>query len=464
MKPTTNQEHTPPGGSAQSTSRYIDRIVASAIERERHHQNLVEKHVKYHGEDRDVWVAGLDDHRFIDHCSQLIELHATIADGDKPPCASTRATLHAGGPVLPAIRLTALGRRIVACCEVYASNEHWGVAWANHVFHPAVTVLLRAMKRYALRIAHCHISLGGHSHDLVLGDLLNRLVRFVRRVIRSWRFINAVNAHLARENDNFNSARDFIFYLAGKHTRLCFLRIDLTFRTSAKDFSHTGAADKYVKDFLRSLRSRPCKRNLLPGYLGFLIKRENGISRGTHFHLMIVLNGDLQGNTHYSVDYLTDRLGAMWLQRVGRDRGSFHNCYKDKTRWLFNGLGLQDFKRIEPLAGLRKALHYMTKQDCVLKTSNDKVKNFWRTTSPRSPAKKRGPRRKREDHLSLLYRMLGGPRSEYPIGFDPTPYVLLHRRKRAPNYGAWDTIPDVISNLPEQDDLMTSASARRAPI
>lgn len=450
MKTNTNQESTPRGRSTQSGSRYLNRIVAGAIERERWHQNLVEKHVKYHGEDRDLWVAGLDDHRFIDHCNQLIELHAAITDGDKPPCVPTRAPLHAGGSVLPAIRPTALGRRIVACCEVYASNEHWGVAWANHVFHPAVTVLLRAMKRYALRIAHCHISLGGHSHDLALGDLLNRLARFVRRVITSWRFINVVNAHLAKEQDNFNSAREFIYYLAGQHTRLCFLRIDLTFRTSSRDFSHSEAADKAVKDFLRSLRSKACKRNLLPGYLGFIIKRENGISRGTHLHLLVVLNASLQGKSSQSVDYISDALCQVWLQRIGHDRGSAHNSYKDRHSWPFNGLGLQDFQRIEPLVGLRLALNYITKQDCVLKTSNDKIKNFWRTPTPRGAIKKRGPKRKRPDYLALLYRMLGGPRSPYPPGFDPTPYLLAHKRKQTMkrDYGHWDYAPNIAGELP----------------
>lgn len=441
------QAHQDATGSADRGRKksYLEQSIAVAIDRERTHQNHVEKLVKYHGDDRDLYVAGLDDHRFIEHCDQLVKLYATITNGDGSPCVVTTAPIHPRGPALPAIKLKALGKRVVECCLVYADNNHWGAAWANHVFHPTVTVLLRAMKRYAARISQYQITGAGISHDLELGELLGRLVCFVRRVIRSWRFINAMNAHTAKENDNFNSAREFLFYLAERHSRLCFLRIDLTFRTAAKDFSHTEAADKMVNNYLRSLRSKACKRNLLPGYLGFLIKRENGISRGTHFHLCIVLNANLQGNTGYSVDYLSDRLGEMWLQRVGVDRGSFHNSYKDQSNLAFDGLGFLDFNRIESLVGLRIALHYITKQDCVLKTSNDKAKNYWRTQIPSTTEKKRGPPRKRSDGLALLYRMLGGRRSLYPPGFDPTPYILAHKRKQAikPNYGAWDTMPDL---------------------
>lgn len=424
--------------------RSLERAIVDAIEIERRYQDVVETHVKHHGTDRDLWVAGMDDHRFKRHCEQLLELHAVLTKDDGEPCIDSRAPLRLSSLSLPSVKLKPLGKRIVACCQVYAANDHWGAAWANHAFHPLVTVLLRSMKRYAVRIAQCQISESGVSHDLELATLTRRLARFVRRVSRSWKCINAVNAHIAKEEDNFSSAREFIYYLASQHTRLCFLRIDLTFRTSSKDFSHSEAADKAVKDFLRSLRSKACKRNLLPGYLGFIIKRENGISRGTHFHLLVVLNGDLQGKNSHSVNYISDALCHMWLQRIGRHRGSAHNSYKDRHSWPFNGLGRQDFQRIESLVGLRCALNYITKQDCVLKVSNDKIKNFWRTPTPRCASKKRGPKRRRPNYLALLYRMLGGRRSPYPPGFDPTPYVLAHKRRRAaskPKYGAWDTAP-----------------------
>lgn len=447
------QHQTPtPNNSTPSGPGSLERAITDVIAREGRYQDIVDTHVKYHLPDRNLWVGGLDDHRFKRHCEQLIALYVALTDGDSVPCLDTRAPFRSSGPSLPAVKLKPQGKRIVECCQIYADNHHWGAAWANHVFHPIVTVMLRAMKRRAIRIAQCEINSSGVSHDLELGMLMRHLARFVRRVSRSWKYINAVKAHTRKESDNFKSARNFIYYLAGKHTRLCFLRIDLTFRTGWKDFSHSDAADKAVKDFLRSLRSKACKRNLLPGYLGFIIKRENGISRGTHFHLLVVLNGNLQGKTSHSVDYISDALCQMWLQRIGHDRGSAHNSYKDRHSWPFNCLGLQDFQKIESLVGLRWALDYITKQDCILKTSNDKIKNFWGTPTPRGTRNKRGPKRKHQDHLALLYRALDGDRSPYPPGFDPTPYVLAHKRKQAAlrlRYGAWDAAPAMGDSPPE---------------
>ena len=418
--------------------------IADVIKRETRYRDMVDTHVKYHLPGRHVWVGGSDDHLFKKHCVQLIALHAALTADDGVPCGDTTAPFSPGGPPLPAVKLKPMGRRIVECCQAYFENAHWGAVWANHVFHPAVAVMLRTMRCRAMRIAHCHVNSSGVSHDLEIGILMRRLVHFVRRVSRSWSYINAAKAHMRKQNDNFKSARDFIYHLADKHSRLCFLRIDLTFRSAWKDFSHSEAANKAVKDFLRSLRGEACKRNLLPGYLGFIIKRENGISRGTHFHLLVVLNGNLQGKISHSIDYISDALCQMWLQRIGHDRGSAHNSCRDRRSWPFNGLGLQDFQSLESLVGLRVALDYITKQDCVLKTSNDKIRNFWGTPIRRGNGSKRGPKRKRQDHLALLYRALDGNRSPYPPGFDPTPYVLTHKRKQAtqkPPYGAWDTAP-----------------------
>ena len=73
----------------------------------------------------------------------------------------------------------------------------------------------------------------------------------------------------------------------------------------------------------------------------------------------------------------------------------------------------------EQMAGLRAALHYMTKADCVIKATNSKVKNFWRSPIPKKVRKKLGRPRASSDPLKLLRRMLGGKRSKFPPGLGP---------------------------------------------
>ena len=86
------------------------------------------------------------------------------------------------------------------------------------------------------------------------------------------------------------------------------------------------------------------------------------------------------------------------------------------------------------MAGLRAALYYMSKQDCVLKVSNDKVRNFWRSPIRRDDVQKKGRPRMDSESLALLRRMLGGKRSKYP------PRLVDRLRKPSSNPVAMDSL------------------------
>ena len=61
----------------------------------------------------------------------------------------------------------------------------------------------------------------------------------------------------------------------------------------------------------------------------------------------------------------------------------------------------------------------MSKQDCVIKATSNKERNFWRSPIPRQARKKLGRPRASSDPLKLVRRVLGGKRSKYPPGFKP---------------------------------------------
>ncbi|NIK63509.1 inovirus Gp2 family protein [Xanthomonas cannabis] len=359
---------------------------------------------QYYCTDQDsVWFTGTDDHLFKDFTEvTLSRIYKVLLQNEGRPCLPIAAKRRSAQ--LLAYRLTALGRQLVQCCAQY--HEDWAVAYANHAFHPATTVLLRAMRRYAIRIGQ-QVSQSG-AQSLELAQSLERLARFVRRACRTWRFVNALAAHERQAQDNFDSGREFIYHLAGGHSRLLILRIDLYYRP----YYDAGKATKEITSFLRWLRGRACKRNLLPNYLGFIIKCENGLVRGMHWHLMVICNG----NRQQCASYLTQQLGEVWARRTGQGPGAYHNCWADQSKYDYSGLGVMGLDDWEKMAGLRAALYYMSKQDCVLKASNDKVKNFWRSTIRKKAGKKRGKPRLQGNDLKLLKRMLGGRRSKYPQG------------------------------------------------
>ncbi|RYD66917.1 MAG: hypothetical protein EOP83_03920 [Verrucomicrobiaceae bacterium] len=188
------------------------------------------------------------------------------------------------------------------------------------------------------------------------------------------------------------------------------IRIDLY----RQPYHDVAGGDADIKKFTRWLRSTKCKKDLLPGYLGFIIKAENGIIRGMHWHLLVVIKGNLQCST----DYLTRQLGKKWARLTGQGPGCYHNCYDDRARYAANGLGLLELHDLEKMLGLRLALHYITKQDCVLSVNNDATKHFWRSTITIRGGRKPGRPRASEDSLRLLKRMLGGKRSKLPPGME----------------------------------------------
>lgn len=368
-----------------------------------------------------ILLYGTDDHVFKDFIEyvlpKLFDAIAGSKDGAWREANTGRRPWLIPGP---AYSLTKLGREILQVCKSY--EPHWGVAFIHHEFHPKVKVMLRAMRSHAHDICWLGDPIKGITYDTQLITALDRMIRFVRRIANSWAFINVLNAHDRQEQDNFNSAREFIYHCASDHAKLLILRIDLYF----KPYHDVAGADEAANLFLRWLRSPSCKRNLLPSYLGFMVKRENGLVRGMHFHVMIIC----KGNEQRSADYLTRQLGEQWAKRTGQGPGSYHNCYADRDKYEFNGLGVMTLDDWERMAGLRAAIWYMSKQDCVIKATNSKTKNFWRSPIPKQARKKLGRRRADADSMKLLRRMLGGKRSKYPPGIDPRTSL---RRTRIPS-------------------------------
>ncbi|MUV13361.1 inovirus-type Gp2 protein [Noviluteimonas gilva] len=373
-----------------------------------------------------VFGYNTDDEHLLNFMPKLRRLYTWIMAGDNPPVEP----VFDGWANRPGYKLTRLGRQALDACNYYASQEedgrNWQEAYSHHRFHPIVAVMLRAVMRWGLTITRWsnpeHAMLDG-GRDAEAVEKLRQLVAFVRRTCRSQAFQNLLHDHERKAEDNFRSGCDYLSALFERHSRLLILRIDLYFRPDAKGWGYSKAADRAVSNYLRGLRM--CR--IVPGYRGFLIKRENGISRGMHYHLMVVLDGHM----HRSAYYLTRVMGEAWIKRVGADKGSYFNCYANRNRYCYNGLGLVHVSDTEKLLGLRIALWYMSKQDSELKVDEAKVKNFWRGLMP-GEADRRGATRKGGDGMPLVRRLLGGARSKYPLGFEP-PKGSVSPRRRQPS-------------------------------
>lgn len=386
--------------------------VSDIIRRELAHNAVSEKFPCVRLGDQKAYYCDSDDRHLLNYMPQLRRLYINILASDDSPVTPESMR----GAKQPGFKLTKLGKHILRACQYFAHREaegrDWEHAYAHHEFHPVVAVLFGAVKQWWKTICRwetpgCVLIDGGPDMEAVEG--LRDFVRSVRHTRRSQAFKNLLYDHERKAKDNFRSGCDHITKLFERHSRPLVLRIDLYFRPDAKGWGYSKAADKALSNYLRALRLG----SIVPGYLTFIIKRENGISRGMHYHLMVFLDGHL----HRNACYFTEVMGEAWMARVGVDKGSYFNCYANKDLYHYNGLGLVHVSDIEKLIGIRIAMWYMSKQDSALKVDDSKVKNFWRGWKVKGDSN-RGAPRKNGGGMDLVRRLLGGERSKYPPGIE----------------------------------------------
>lgn len=400
-----------PAIKAQSTD--MREIARAAFRREQLHNHVSDGFLLQDGQTGVTLHHETHDHQLKTLMDRLAVLHAAIVASEDVPCQATVFKHQVGQGAIDAYRLTRLGKKVRACCLLYLRTtealDDWMSEYGNNLFSPTITVMLRAMQRWSSDVGYwldAGTAIPAGAPDVQAVDALRRLVGFVRRASATWRYKNARSEYERQAESNFQSARSFILHLFRQHSRLLVLRVDVYLRQQAKSWGHTEEADRAAACFARRLREERDLSNVL----GWISKREHGIDRGIHWHWMVFLDG----HQHRNACGLTRKLGEVWQDIVTVDRGSYFNCYARSQSYEFNGLGLVHFSDLEKLMGLRAAVWYMTKRDCVLRTDTNKHQDF-RRSKPRSAMRSgRGAPRKDPDALTLVNRIFSGKRSKYP--------------------------------------------------
>lgn len=385
------------------------------IMRERQHQTFSECILLERTPEGPVLSEHSPDRRLKHLIDKLEQLYEAIRSSDKSPCMKRAGRLPYIGWRGDVYRLTVLGLRTHECCvsflELEDERDRWVQENGAELFSPRVTLMYQAMKRWAKPVGYLldpSISIPTGSPDAEAAISLQRMVKVIRRIDRSWIFRNKLATYERKANDNFRSAADFVTGLFSTHSRILVLRIDCYLVKGAKRWAVNGESERVVRKFARALR----ENKIVPGYLGMICKREHGISRGMHWHWMIFLDG----HKHRAAYHLTRALGEKWSE-LTEGQGTYFNCYVRRHEYKFNGLGLVKISDEGKLRGIRAAIDYLTKRNCVLKT-NDGKQQIFRRSKPRKTARaNRGAPRQASDSLALVRRMLGGGRSPHPPGF-----------------------------------------------
>lgn len=268
---------------------------------------------------------------------------------------------------------------------------------------PWLRVGLHLANKWEPRLRDCTSNNGTLDGRLAcVQKAIAHIFKVIRRVRRSKRFRALINNDARNASDNYLSCCEYMLDVLRCHARPLVVRIDLYFEGDAKVFSESKAAAKAYNKFIRSLRGDKIVQDVL-AYIG---KRENGLERRIHFHLLIVLDG----NKHRQAYGLTEELGRYWVDDcVGSPAfASYANCFLRKDEYEYCCIGLLHYADENMLKGLRNALKYLCKEGAHVLVGKGMGRNLRKGQSPQFPAdaKRPGAPRKYGNDVAVAERIL----------------------------------------------------------
>ncbi|UXA52312.1 inovirus Gp2 family protein [Xanthomonas prunicola] len=278
----------------------------------------------------------------------------------------------------PRHQLTKTGKAFFNVCKGY--NQDRAEYYKHHRFNPPLTVILNVVDQWSSELLN-HTNRNGDAlmSDPRTREIVERAVASIRASCRSQAYKNEVDNYKRNEEKNIASCCDYLAAQFQRRSQLLILRLDLYFRPAFKGWGYTREADGHYARLLRALR----ENRIAPDVLGYISKREDGIDRGIHFHVLVILDG----HKHRDAANLTRMIGEDWVRRCGhgdykdgvdvgetgkKDKASYFNCYTRLDQYRFNCLGLIHPTDAEKLRGLRLAIEYLCKETTQLKPSPPK--------------------------------------------------------------------------------------------
>lgn len=188
-----------------------------------------------------------------------------------------------------------------------------------------------------------------------------------------------------KEEKRIDSTKEYIDALQEKYSKLCVVRVDLSYK---KPYSGTILLDEATKDLNHLFNNMRSKPTLFKDKVGYVCKKEHTDSNGVHFHVAILYDG----NKVQKDAFKGDEIGKYWKQ-ITQQKGSYHNC--NRNEYEQHGIGMIDHRDSDKRKILdEKVLSYLCKDEQNIKPVKEdaKEKAFTRGTLPKKDSKKGRPR------------------------------------------------------------------------
>lgn len=300
-------------------------------------------------------------------------------------------------------RLTRLGNELALACKLYRECFYVGQGseekprYSDHKFHPYLEV---ASQVIAEAEAAINDAAAFKQHE-DFHEAINSLATEIRTRCNTPKFKTEVKNFERNAEGKLRRALLYLLSLFKRRSRLLILRVDLFVRAEGKAWSYSAEADEAFDKFAAKLSGS----EIISDVLGWMSAREDGVERGRHYHVLVVVDA----HKHHAGANLARMLGEYWVKDcVGSGKiGSYFNCFALVDKYKHLGIGVIHFTDAEKLLGLYYATRYLCKDEVQLIATGERPRNFRRGQEDKSYVRQGAPRMK-DDGLSLARQVLLG--------------------------------------------------------
>jgi len=136
-------------------------------------------------------------------------------------------------------------------------------------------------------------------------------------------------------NDRVESGTVLINELFNRHSRLLFIRLDLSY---LQRLSQSITVDNALADIRHLYENLEWNPELSNGYLGFIRKLEYTAQKGLHHHTLFIFNADVRRGDIF----IGQSLGNYWINTITKGRGIYHNCNQNPVQYDHYAVGRID--------------------------------------------------------------------------------------------------------------------------
>lgn len=171
---------------------------------------------------------------------------------------------------------------------------------------------------------------------MTFAEVFNKFVQAIRDKANETRFKETRRSRLKELKRGFRNGVHYIDGMFERTARLLVIRLDLGY---AEKVAPKVTSSRAQQDIRRLLGNRR-ENKLFRAMKGQFIKREYGVKRGIHFHVLLFFDGSIRSNTGH-IDLAT-KIGNYWRDVITNGDGWYRNVnanIKEYQRKNICGIG-----------------------------------------------------------------------------------------------------------------------------